>query len=81
MNNPEFGRLKSQKIKDILIYSNLNFLGVLAMKDELRSSSISAVSLAAEGKIVVRLISGDNLETAKFFARQSGILTEDMDEN
>jgi magnesium-transporting ATPase (P-type) len=39
------------------------------MKDELRPSSKHAVHLSEKGNIKVRLISGDNLETAKFFAR------------
>jgi magnesium-transporting ATPase (P-type) len=39
------------------------------MKDELRPSSKHAVHLSEKGSIKVRLISGDNLETAKYFAR------------
>jgi len=66
---------------DLVIYNQLTFIGVFAMKDQLRPSSQFAVQLANQGKIVVRLISGDNLETAKYFARESGILTETMEEN
>ena len=44
------------------------------MRDQLRESSQHAVHLSKFGKINVRLISGDNLETAKYFALQASIL-------
>ncbi len=55
--------------KDLYIFDELTLITVLAMKDELRPSSKHAVHLSEKGSIKVRLISADNLETAKFFAR------------
>jgi P-type E1-E2 ATPase len=55
--------------KDLYLFDDLTLITVVAMKDELRASSKHAVHLSQKGNIKVRLISGDNLETAKYFAR------------
>lgn len=60
--------------KGLYIFDDLTLITTLAMKDELRPSSKHAVHLSEKGNIKVRLISGDNLETAKYFARQAKII-------
>jgi P-type E1-E2 ATPase len=60
--------------KDLYLFDDLTLITVVAMKDELRPSSKHAVHLSQKGSINVRLISGDNLETAKYFARLSKII-------
>lgn len=62
--------------KDLYLFDDLTLITVVAMKDELRPSSKHAVHLSQKGNIKVRLISGDNLETAKYFARQAKIINK-----
>lgn len=69
LDKPNNGRYLTEQEKDHYIFDELTLITVLAMKDELRSSSKHAVHLSEKGNIKVRLVSGDNLETAKFFAR------------
>ena len=62
--------------KDLYLFDDLTLITAIAMKDELRPSSKHAVHLSEKGNIKVRLISGDNLETAKYFARQAKIISK-----
>ena len=53
----------------------LTFIGVFGLKDPLRPKVKSAVTYARDsGKLSVRLVSGDHVETAKAVALKSGIL-------
>lgn len=42
----------------------LTLIGVFALQDELRERVVNSVKYAEKGKITVRMVSGDNLETA-----------------
>lgn len=55
--------------------SRLNLLAIFGMQDQIRPEAESAVSLAKDGKIVVRLVSGDHIDTAVKFAIEAGIIT------
>ena len=48
---------------------------MVGMKDHLRDRVKEVISYAHKGAINVRMVSGDNLDTAKAFAVDSGILT------
>jgi Ca2+-transporting ATPase len=55
----------------------LTFLGVFALQDDLRDKVHRSVTFARRGHIKIRLVSGDNLDTAVACAIKAGILTEE----
>lgn len=55
--------------------SDQTFIGMVAMKDPLRNRVKQVTEYARKGGINIRLISGDNLDTAKAAAVDAGILT------
>lgn len=56
---------------------NLHFVGVFALQDDLREKVANTVRYAQKGCITVRMVSGDNLETARAVAIKAGIITEE----
>lgn len=50
---------------------------ICGIKDPLRPDVPEAVSVCQSAGIMVRMVTGDNLETAKAIARECGILTDD----
>ena len=58
------------------LLSDMTLLGVVALEDHLRDKVYKAVQYASKGNINVRLVSGDNLETAKATAIRAGIISE-----
>ena len=62
--------------RDVL-EQNLIFIGVFALQDDLRDKVLRSVQYARKGNLTVRMVSGDNLETAKAVAIQAGIVTEE----
>ena len=61
--------------------SNQTFIGMVGMKDPLRDRVKQVISYANKGRINVRMISGDNLDTAKALAFDAGILVNDREKN
>jgi P-type E1-E2 ATPase len=57
-----------------VLEADLTFLAVFALKDDLRSSVMPSVKFANRANIVVRMVSGDNMETAKAVAIKAGII-------
>jgi P-type Ca2+ transporter type 2C len=51
------------------------FVGVVGIKDPLRPESRHAVRECQRAGVIVRMVTGDHPETAKFIARECGILT------
>jgi len=56
---------------------DLTFVGAFALQDDLRDNVNRSVLYAKRGMINVRMVSGDNLETAVAVAIKAGILTEE----
>ena len=54
---------------------NLTFLAAFGMNDDLRPNVDEVIFKLEQGEVHVRMISGDNLETAKYAAKAAGILT------
>jgi Ca2+-transporting ATPase len=54
----------------------LTMLSVLGLKDPVRPEVPNAVHLCKRAGIVVRMVTGDNVETAQFIAKECGILEE-----
>lgn len=55
----------------------MTFLASFALKDELRDGVHNVIDKLFNSGINVRMISGDNIETAKAVAREAGILSND----
>jgi Ca2+ transporting ATPase len=55
---------------------NLVYVGIVGIKDPLRPSVPGAVADCQKAGIMVRMVTGDNLETAKNIAKNAGILTK-----
>ena len=53
------------------------FIGVVGIKDPLRPEAFKAVRACQRAGVIVRMVTGDHIETAKFIARECGILTSD----
>ena len=83
LSTDEFNQLKSecnnfQEAQDREgLESSLTFVGVFALEDQLRHGVVRAVKFAHKGYINVRMVSGDNLETATAVAIKAGIITEE----
>lgn len=54
----------------------MTFLCILGIMDNLRKGVKEAVSTCKEAGITVRMVTGDNKETARAIAIQCGIITE-----
>lgn len=52
-------------------------VAIVGIKDPVRPGVIDAVNLCVRAGIKVRMVTGDNIETAKAIARECNILTED----
>ena len=57
--------------------NNWRFIGILGIRDEIRSESISAINEVKNSGIQVVMITGDRKDTAIAIASESGLLTDD----
>jgi Ca2+-transporting ATPase len=69
--------LGSKVLADEDVERDLIFLGLLAMKDPLRSEAIEAVRLCRQAGIRTAMITGDHKETAVAIARELGLQRND----
>ncbi|XP_068643358.1 calcium-transporting ATPase 5, plasma membrane-type-like [Aristolochia californica] len=58
---------------------NLIFIGIVGLKDPCRSGVKDAVQLCTDAGVKVRMITGDNLQTAKAIALECGIIASEAD--
>lgn len=56
---------------------DLTMLCIVGIKDPVRKEVPAAVATCKDAGIFVRMVTGDNIHTAKHIARECGILTED----
>lgn len=59
---------------DIRIDKDIIFLGVVGIKDPVRDEVPEAVARVQRAGIIVRMVTGDHLDTAKHIAKECGIL-------
>merc|ERR1719183_2154105 len=59
--------------------SGLSLLSLVGIKDPVRPEVPAAVAACKKAGIVVRMVTGDNIDTAKFIARECGIIEGDGD--
>jgi len=55
--------------------SNFTLIGFVGIKDPLRLETKDAVATCQQAGIVVRMVTGDNIDTARFIAQDCGIIT------
>ena len=58
------------------VFKDMVFLGIVGIQDPLRIGVADAVFACQEAGVVVRMVTGDNLLTAKAIAQECGIYTE-----
>ena len=58
-------------------FNNLSFMGLIFLKDELRSEAITGIELIKKAGIDVIMITGDSIDTAKSIAKEVGIVDDD----
>lgn len=63
--------------EDDSIISDLTLIGIAGIKDPVRKEVPDAVKKCKKAGIMVRMITGDNILTARHIAKECGILTED----
>ena len=76
---PPEARLLDDQPNEILFedIKNLTFLGVFGIQDPLRPGVKEAVAKCQHAGVRVRMVTGDNIGTAKSIATECGILSED----
>ncbi|KAH6604508.1 Calcium transporting P-type ATPase [Trichoderma cornu-damae] len=70
---PEEASTADEMLQHIL--GNMTFLGILAMQDPLRPEVRNAIAECAQAGVSVRMVTGDNVQTATAIAKECGILT------
>ncbi|KAF5139004.1 Calcium-transporting ATPase 2 [Metarhizium anisopliae] len=58
------------------LLTGMTFLGTLAIHDPLRPEVTNAIAQCAQAGVSVRMVTGDNIQTACAIARECGILTD-----
>lgn len=59
---------------------NMILVGVVGIKDPVRPETAEAVRLLKGAGVTVRMVTGDNVLTAKFIAKEAGILDDEYEE-
>ena len=59
------------------IFHEMTWIGVVGIRDPLRPGVVEAVAQCQQSGVVVRMVTGDNVTTAKAIASECGILTSD----
>ena len=67
-------RLEEQGKTAMLLAKNQGILGIIAVADTLKESSIAAISALKKERVEVIMLTGDNERTAKAIAKQLGIV-------
>ncbi|WYZ36804.1 hypothetical protein EsH8_II_000310 [Colletotrichum jinshuiense] len=66
----------SQSIEFSGIFKNLTWVGVVGIQDPVRAGVPKAVNDCRIASVSVKMVTGDNVETARAIAKDCGILTE-----
>jgi magnesium-transporting ATPase (P-type) len=59
-----------------VLEQNLTMIGIYAIQDPLRDEVIPSVRICHRAGINIRMVTGDNIDTARAIALEAGILTE-----
>ncbi|PWA99433.1 Calcium-transporting P-type ATPase, N-terminal autoinhibitory domain-containing protein [Artemisia annua] len=63
--------------KDPIPFEGYTLIGIVGIKDPVRPGVRESVAICRSAGITVRMVTGDNIHTAKAIARECGILTDD----
>ncbi|XP_027178699.1 calcium-transporting ATPase 2, plasma membrane-type [Coffea eugenioides] len=63
--------------EDAIPVSGYTCIGIVGIKDPVRPGVRESVALCRSAGVTVRMVTGDNINTAKAIARECGILTDD----
>ncbi|KAF5792227.1 putative P-type Ca(2+) transporter [Helianthus annuus] len=63
--------------KDPIPFEGYTLIGIVGIKDPVRPGVKESVAICRSAGITVRMVTGDNINTAKAIARECGILTDD----
>ncbi|KAH6838018.1 calcium ATPase 2 [Perilla frutescens var. hirtella] len=63
--------------EDAIPSSGYTCIGIVGIKDPVRPGVRESVALCRSAGVTVRMVTGDNINTAKAIARECGILTDD----
>jgi len=63
--------------EDFVISEDITFLGLVGIKDPIRVEVPDAVRKCQKAGIVVRMVTGDHIDTARHIAKECGILTNE----
>ena len=80
----EYQRLKSQnnnfekEADREALEKNLTLIGIYALQDPLRDEVVHSVRICHKAGINVRMVTGDNIDTAKAIALEAGIITKEQ---
>ena len=72
----EWESMKEDENRESLVESNLVAVGMFGLKDPLREGIKMAVEKCRNAGINVRMVTGDNIDTAKAISLEAGILVE-----
>lgn len=64
-------------IKDEVPFGGYTCIGIVGIKDPVRPGVKESVAICRSAGIIVRMVTGDNINTAKAIARECGILTDE----
>ncbi|KAI7872549.1 PMCA-type calcium-translocating P-type ATPase [Spinellus fusiger] len=63
--------------KDLTHNNGITFVGIVGIQDPLRPGVTEAIKTCQKAGVVVRMVTGDNIDTAKSIAKECGIYTPD----
>uniref|UniRef100_A0A6B2KX42 P-type ATPase A domain-containing protein n=1 Tax=Arcella intermedia TaxID=1963864 RepID=A0A6B2KX42_9EUKA len=74
--NPQFETpiLETERLD---VETNLVFLGFILLRNELKPDTENAIAELKKGRVRMSIITGDNIYTAVYIARQCGIISQD----
>jgi len=72
----EYENMRHDENFEKLLFEKHTFQAIVALEDPLRERASKFISFAKKGKITVRMITGDNFDTAKKVALDCGILAD-----
>lgn len=76
INEARTGRSDQSDVKFSEIFKQMVFLGVVGIQDPIRDGVALAVKKCQNAGVFVRMVTGDNVKTAKAIATECGIFTE-----
>ena len=78
---PKSKEIEYDSLNDEFFEDDLIFIGIAGIKDPLRDEIPQAIKKCKAASITVRMVTGDNLDTAIAIAKDAGIIDKDYEYN